>query len=376
MSSKLKVALVYGTRPEIIKLSPLIRCFKKNRIPYLSIHTGQHYTPSMDRVFFEELHLPKAHHQLRVRSKAPFRQGDHTARMLTLIEDILLKERPTHVMVQGDTNTVLAGSLAAAKISTTRDYTGLSYVLCHVESGLRSFDRQMPEEINRFISDHLSDLLFAPTPGSRRHLLKEGVPSSRIWVVGNTVVDAVRQNLEIAKKKLKLSSLTSIKRGQYILVTLHRQENVDEPHKFRSILKGIERSSKALGRPVVFPVHPRTRAKFKAFGIKVPACFHLSEPVGYLEFLVLQSQAGLIMTDSGGIQEEACILKVPCVTLRTTTERPETIKVGANLLAGVASSHIERCAKIMMRRRKAWSNPYGDGHTAERILKCIRKTHR
>ena len=372
MRQKFKVALVFGTRPEIIKLSPVIRCFEETKTPYFMIHSGQHYSPEMDGIFFKELKLPKPRYTLVVRSRAPYRQGDHTARMLSRIEEIFLKENPSHVIVQGDTNTVLAGSLAAAKITTTKRYTGLGYTLCHVEAGLRSFDREMPEEINRFISDHLSDMLFVPTSLSKRYLLKEGVKPRNIFITGNTVVDAVFQNREIAQEQIRLKDLTREERGKYILVTLHRQENVDEPKRFKEILKGIGETAKALQLPVLFPMHPRTRVKIKKFRFELSPAIHEMKPVGYLQFLMLQANAALILSDSGGIQEEACILKVPCVTLRTTTERPETVTVGANALAGVRSRNIVQAAKRMIRKPKKWRNPYGNGKTSYKILKLIK----
>lgn len=368
----IKIALVFGTRPEIIKLSPFLRLFEKRKVPYVQVHSGQHYSPNMDRVFFDELELPEPKYQLKIKS-VNNRQGDHIARMIQRIEEIFYAEKPTHVFVQGDTNTVLAGALAAAKASTTHRTSGLRFRLCHVEAGLRSFDRDMPEEVNRVITDHLSDHLFVPTQASRRNALREGIDPAKIHVTGNSVVDAVKQNLKIAHRKLKLAQLTREKNGRYILVTLHRQENVDDPARLRELIKGIEAASVRFGMRVVFPIHPRTRAKIDAFGIRLSDRFELMEPVGYLAFLVLQSHAAIVLSDSGGLQEESCILKVPCVTLRTTTERPETIEAGANRLAGVRAADIVRSAQIMIRRPRTWRNPYGDGRSAERMLAIVRK---
>ncbi len=366
--SQIKAALIFGTRPEIIKLSSLMRLMESSKVPYLMIHTGQHYSANLDEIFFKQLELPKPKYNLRVKSKAPELQGYHTGKMLIEIEKILLKESPTHVLVQGDTNTVLAGALAASKISTTSSFTGLRYVLGHVEAGLRSYDRQMPEEINRFISDHLSDLLFTPTKHSRKILINEGIDPAKIFITGNTIVDAVFQNLEIAKKSV---SKNFYKRGDYLLATLHRQENVDEPNRLKGILKGIEIAAHELKKKVLIPLHPRTQLKMKTFGISLPSSFEVMDPIGFLEFLMLESHASLIMTDSGGVQEEACILKVPCVTLRTTTERPETIGVGANELSGVESENILRAAKKMINRPREWENPFGDGRAAHTILQAL-----
>ncbi|MBI4043157.1 MAG: UDP-N-acetylglucosamine 2-epimerase (non-hydrolyzing) [Deltaproteobacteria bacterium] len=367
--SKLKIALVFGTRPEIIKLSSLMRLFELRHIPYFMIHTGQHYSPRLDSIFFKELGLPKPQYLLRIRSKGPQLQGDHTGRMLIAIEKILLEERPTHVLVQGDTNTVLAGSLASSKISTTSAYTGMRFQLGHVEAGLRSYDRSMPEEINRVLSDHLSDLLFAPTGQAKKILLGEGIEEKKIFVTGNTIVDAVYQNLELAKHIVRRVTRETMK--DYVLLTLHRQENVEEPKRLREILRGIEKTAEILQKIVLFPIHPRTEKRLESFGIPLPACIRKMEPVGYLEFLMLESAASLIMTDSGGVQEEACILKVPCVTLRTTTERPETVAAGANQLGGVESGQIVQAAQEMSRRERIWENPYGDGRAALNILQHL-----
>jgi len=292
--------------------------------------------------------------------------------MLIEIEKILLKEQPTHVLVQGDTNTVLAGALSAAKISTTHSFTGYRYVLGHVEAGLRSYDRTMPEELNRFIADHLSDLLFAPTQKSGETLAKEGIPKDRIFVTGNTVVDAVFHHSDLAEKKLDQGFKD--KHQDFILATLHRQENVDEPKRLKNILRGIEMTAADLKKQVIMPLHPRTRAKFKDFGIRPSKHIQVREPVGFLEFLWLERNASLIMTDSGGVQEEACILGVPCVTLRTTTERPETIDVGANVLAGVKTEKIFSCAKKIIKTERNWENPFGDGRSADQIYKIL-QTH-
>ena len=370
---KIKVALVFGTRPEIIKLSSLMRLFEKTRTPYFMIHSGQHYSFEMDKVFFKELDLPVPQYALGIKSKSPVLQGDHTGRMLAHIEEVLLKEKPTHVLVQGDTNTVLAGSLAASKISTTSSFSGLRFTLGHVEAGLRSFDREMPEEINRFISDHLSDVLFPPTEAAKKNLLREGVDKKKIVVTGNTIVDAVKQNLRIAERCVKLKDLIGYDPGKFILVTLHRQENVDEPKRLAGVLRGIDEAAKRLKMPVVFPMHPRTQVKIKSFGLKTGPHVFVMQPVGYFEFLVLQSHASLIFTDSGGVQEEACILRVPCVTIRTTTERPETIAAGANVLAGVEPAKIVKSALRMAGKKRAWKNPYGDGRAAERILAALRR---
>lgn len=366
-----KLAIIFGTRPEIIKLSPVIKlCLKKN-IPFFCVHSGQHYSYDMERIFLKELNLPKPKYNLHIKSKASFRQGDHTGRMLIKLEEILLKELPYAVIVQGDTNTVLAGALTAEKISTTGKYTGLHIKVAHVEAGLRSYDRTMPEEINRFLTDHLSDFLFVPTNIQKNILLKEGVPQSYIHVSGNTIVDAVYDIIKLAEEKSKILETLKLKTNNYILVTAHRQENVDEKTTLKQLLKGIELVAEKLNMPVIFPMHPRTKKMLEKFSLKLPKKIKMIKPLGFLDFTQLEANARLILTDSGGIQEEACILKIPCVTLRENTERPETVKVGASLLAGTDPKRILKCSIQMLKKRRSWKNPFGNGKAAEIILRKI-----
>ena len=359
--AKKKLAIIYGTRPEIIKLSPIIKLCEKRKIPFFCIHTGQHYSYDMDEVFFKELKLPLPKYKLHIHSGAPYKQGEHTGRMLIEIEKVLLKEMPYCVVVQGDTNTAFAGALCAEKISTTESYTGFHIKVAHVEAGLRSYDRSMPEETNRFVTDHLSDFLFTPTVKEKKILLKEGVPSSCIHVTGNTIVDAVKQCCPKVKEKIK----------PYILLTLHRQENVDSKEVFSNIIKGLSKVANKFKLPVIFPMHPRTAKMLKKFKLKLPKCIKVIEPLGFLDFLSLETNAILAMTDSGGVQEESCILQVPCVTLRSNTERPETVDVGANMVAGTEPEKILRAATKMMKVKRNWKNPFGDGKAAERMLKII-----
>ena len=364
MQKSRKIALVFGTRPEIIKLSPLLRILEERKSPFFVIHTGQHYSFEMDRVFFKELRLPEPKYQLSGRSAAN-RHGHQTGRMMNAIEAILLKERPSWVLVQGDTNSVLAASLAAVKIPGIK--------LGHVEAGLRSYDRAMPEEINRILSDHASDCLFAPTALARDILLGEGVAAKKIYVTGNTIVDAVRRNLEIAMPIVNIKKGAAAKRERFFLMTLHRPENVDNRRRLSLILEGVRRTARFFGRKVVFPMHPRTSRRLKEFHLLLPVEVVPARPAGFLEFLRLEEMADLILSDSGGVQEEACILKTPCVTLRTSTERPETVKVGANWVSGYEPVSILRASQRMLSRKTCWRNPFGDGHSAERILKIMER---
>jgi UDP-N-acetylglucosamine 2-epimerase (non-hydrolysing) len=273
---------------------------------------------------------------------------------------------PDVVLVQGDTNTVLAGALAAAK---------LHIKVAHVEAGLRSFDTRMPEEINRVLADHCSDYLFAPTEGSRKTLLGEGISEKKIFVTGNTVVDAVFQNQKLAQGKNTLENL-GIESGNYFLVTAHRQENVDDPVRFAGILSGIEKLIQEFDIPGVYPIHPRSKMRLEEFGIKTNGNIRFIDPVDYLDFLNLEKGARLVLTDSGGIQEETCILGVPCVTLRDNTERPETVKVGSNMLAGTEADKIVESARRMLVKENSWKNPFGDGKAAEKIGRVVNMIRR
>jgi UDP-N-acetylglucosamine 2-epimerase (non-hydrolysing) len=337
---EMKVAIVLGTRPEIVKMAPLVRACQRRDIDFVLIHTGQHYSYEMDRVFFQDLELPDPKHNLNVGSGT---HGKQTGAILIAIEKVFMEERPDVVLVQGDTNTVLAAALAAAK---------LSIVIGHVEAGLRSFDRRMPEEVNRVLADHMSDMLFAPTEVSRQNLLDEGIDPTKIHVVGNTVVDALVQNMEISERRGKALATLGLKSKGYLLGTLHRQENVDDPVRLRKLIDGLSLSGTELGVEVLLPLHPRTKKNIISFKIALPENIQMIDPVGYLDFLQLEVNALMIMTDSGGIQEEACILRVPCVTLRDTTERPETVAVGGNVLAGADPQLILQGAKDMMFRSR------------------------
>lgn len=356
----MKISIILGTRPEIIKMSPVIRECERHGLDYFILHTGQHYSYNMDCVFFEQLGLPEAKYNLNVGSGS---HSEQTGRMLMGIEKVLLKEKPKIVLVEGDTNSVLAGALSAYKIGIK---------VGHVEAGLRSYDRRMPEEINRVLTDHCSDYLFAPTENSRKILLGEGFPGERIFVTGNTIVDAVYQNLGLSEEKRgNVLEKYGLDRGSYFLCTLHRPENVDDRGVFLSILKGLELMSLEFRVPVVYPVHPRARKKMEELGLS--SNLRLIDAVDFLTFLQLEKGSRLILTDSGGVQEEACVLGVPCVTLRDNTERPETVEVGANVIAGTESDEILSKGKTMLERKHGWVNPLGDGMAAVKIVDVLRR---
>ena len=354
----MKVAVILGTRPEIVKMSPVIRELENRGLDYFILHSNQHYSYKMDRVFFEQLHLPEPKYNLNVGSGS---HAEETGKMLIGIESVLRSEKPDVILVEGDTNTVLAGALAACK---------LMIKVGHIEAGLRSYDRKMPEETNRVLADHCSDILFAPTEKSRKILVHEGIPDDKIFVTGNTIVDAVHQNLELSKKKEDALNQLGITKNDYFLATLHRQENVDNKERFQGILRGLQMIRDELNLQGIFPIHPRTKKQMEAFNIQ-PNSLRLVEPLDYLSFLQLEKNAKLILTDSGGVQEEACIVKVPCVTLRDNTERPETLEVGSNTLAGTNPDTILAETKRMLNKKRDWGNPFGDGRAGERIVQII-----
>lgn len=355
------ICIILGTRPEIIKFSPIIRECERLHLEYFVLHTGQHYSYNMDRVFFKSLKLPDAKYNLDVGSSS---HGKQTGEMLIGIEKILQGERPDILLVEGDTNTVLAGAIAAVK---------LGIKVGHVEAGLRSYDHKMPEEINRVLADHCSDYLFAPTEKSKEILVNEGIDKKKIFMVGNTVVDAVRQNLAIAQSKTQILNQLNLEAGRFMLATSHRQENVDDKHRFMGIMMGLQLVQRHFKMSLIYPIHPRAKKQLEKFGIDTTGVT-LVEPLDYLAFVQLESKAKLVLTDSGGVQEETCVLGVPCVTLRDNTERPETLDVGSNILAGTSPSRILKAAKSMSSKKKEWINPFGDGKTGRTIIKILQNT--
>ncbi|WP_138004364.1 non-hydrolyzing UDP-N-acetylglucosamine 2-epimerase [Halalkalirubrum salinum] len=352
------IAIVLGTRPEIIKLAPVVRACEAGEIQYTLIHTGQHYSKSMDEVFFDQLELPAPNYNLAVGSAG---HGRQTGQMLIELEEILETIQPSTVLVQGDTNSVLAGALAAGKLDVT---------VGHVEAGLRSFDRDMPEELNRVVADHVADRLYAPTDRSRQQLRDEGIPHDRITVTGNTIVDAVSQHRGIAAERSSICAELDIT-DDFFILTAHRAENVDDPDRFERLLEGVGRAAAAHETEVIYPIHPRSAKRLETFGLTVPDRIRTVEPLDYLDFLRLESAAALILTDSGGVQEEACILGVPCVTLRDSTERPETISVGANRLCPPDGGEIQEAVLEALFTDRSWDPPFGDGTAGRRIVEDV-----
>lgn len=353
-----KIVVTLGTRPEIIKMAPVIRELENRQADFLVLHTGQHYSYNLDGVFFEQLKLPQPAYNIQAGSGT---HAGQTAKILIGAASTFQQIRPDVVLVEGDTNSVLACALAAAK---------LHIKVGHVEAGLRSYDRAMPEEINRVLTDHCSDYLFAPTDNARQILLGEGIPAEKIFVTGNTIVDAVYQNRELARVQSRILDKLNLKPQKYFLVTLHRQENVDTPARFASILQALDKVAAEFRMPLIYPIHPHSRKKMGELNLTAPK-LTLVEPLDFFDFLQLESNARLVLTDSGGVQEESCILGVPCVTLRDNTERPETVEVGANIIAGASSDRILEAVRTILGKANKWQNPFGDGKAAEKIVNVI-----
>lgn len=355
------IGVVLGTRPGIIKMSPLINEFVRRKLRFFVIHTGQHYSRNMSEDFFKELELPRPDYHISGVEQSYF-HGEQTAIMLTGVERILLKEKPACALVGGDANTNLAGGLAARK---------LGIQLGHVEAGLRSHDWRTPEEHNRVILDHISDFLFAPTLESKRNLIRESV-RGRIYVVGNTIADAIQQGKRIADRRSEILNRLNLRRQDYIVATLHREENVDNPERLRMLITRLSELTSAVELPTIFPVHPRTEARIRQFRLTIPERVVMTSALPYLDFLNLLDNASLVVTDSGGIQEESCILHVPCVTVREKTERPETVEAGANIITGLTKKpFLDGCMKQLGNER-VWRNPYAAG-AAKAIVSVLER---
>ena len=356
----MKVATVVGARPQFIKAAPVSRALHAAGHTEVLVHTGQHYDEAMSAIFFRDLQIPAPAYNLGVGS------GSHavqTGRILIGLEDVLLAERPDWVLAYGDTNSTLAAALAAVK---------LQLPLAHVESGLRSFNRAMPEEHNRVVADHCADLLFCPTPAAVTNLAHEGI-TNNVFLVGDTMYDAVRQFAGVARRQSTILDRLTLAPRRYLLATLHRPYNVDNPVHLRTLLLTLD----ALDAFVIFPVHPRTRQKIAALEdspdrVGALRNVRLIDPVGYLDMLVLEQHARVILTDSGGIQKEAYCLGVPCVTLRPETEWTETVDVGWNVLAGTDRARI--IAAVTTRVWPDYAPPiFGDGRASEAIVQHLER---
>ncbi|RMH63082.1 MAG: UDP-N-acetylglucosamine 2-epimerase (non-hydrolyzing) [Bacteroidetes bacterium] len=359
----MKVISVVGARPNFMKVAPLHRVLQRSDVfEPLIVHTGQHYDERMSDIFFRQLEMPEPDIYLGVGSGTHAQQ---TARVMVAFEEVVQQERPDVVIVVGDVNSTVACSLVAAKCHVP---------VAHVEAGLRSFDRTMPEEINRIVTDSLSDLLFVTEQSGLDNLKREGVPDEKVHFVGNVMIDALVQFREKAARTTIMGDLGLDPRG-YVLMTMHRPANVDNAAGLGAVLETIERITEEL--PVVFPIHPRTRARFEQFDLadRLAAVerLTLTPPLGYLEFLRLMEQAAVVVTDSGGIQEETTYLQVPCLTLRDSTERPVTVELGTNELLPLDPARIHERVRAVRagRRNGAQVPPLWDGHAAERIAEVL-----
>jgi UDP-N-acetylglucosamine 2-epimerase len=360
------VATIVGARPQFIKAAALSRAITRHNaslpescIAEKIIHTGQHYDDNMSKVFFDELEIPRPDYNLCVGSGL---HGEQTGQMLRLVEDVLVKEKPDMVLVYGDTNSTLAGALAATK---------LHIPVLHIEAGLRSFSRKMPEEINRVLTDHISKLLFCPTKTAVDNLVAEGITQG-IYEVGDVMCDSVVFYREKARSiESDLLASLDIEHKSYYLVTVHRAENTGDTQRLDNILKGLGEISSA-EHPTVLPLHPRTKKTIVELGLTVPENIRIVEPVSYLEMIALENNAKAILTDSGGIQKEAYMLGVPCITLRDETEWIETVESGWNVLAGPDRAEIieavERADELRRAKRKPF---YGDGRAGDKICDII-----
>jgi UDP-GlcNAc3NAcA epimerase len=359
----MKVMTIVGARPQFIKAAPVSRALRMQRgITEVLVHTGQHYDSNMSAVFFRELDIPRPDTDLGIGSGT---HGAQTGRMLAALEREMLKTRPDWVLVYGDTNSTLAGALAAAKIRIP---------VAHVEAGLRSYNRVMPEETNRVLTDHVAALLLAPTEAAVANLLKEGIGRRRIAQVGDVMYDAALYYGTRAERASKVLAKHALVPGDYVLATVHRAENTDDPRRLHAIFGALRHLSRDIA--VVVPVHPRTRRALARSGRHASDALKLIEPVGYLDMVMLEKQARLIATDSGGVQKEAFFYRVPCATLRTETEWVELVEAGWNrLVPPFAAADIYRRLLPMLtsfRRTRAAPNLYGAGDAARRIARALR----
>ncbi len=359
----MKILCVVGARPNFMKIAPIIDELKSRNIDYVLVHTGQHYDEKMSQFFFVDLGMPKPHVDLGVGSGSHAKQ---TGEVLMRIEPIMEQEQPDVVVVVGDVNSTLAATLAAAK---------LGIPVAHVEAGLRSFDRSMPEEINRLMTDSVADYLFTTEELAGEHLRREGIDDEKIFFVGNTMIDSLFKHVKRADESKILDQL-GVAPKKYGVVTLHRPSNVDQPESLRGILEALSTIARDL--PLVFPIHPRTRKRISEFGLDslLEQGFILSEPLGYLDFLRLNKDARLVLTDSGGIQGETTVLGVPCITLRYNTERPITVTAGTNQLVGADKQQILAAAlKVLSgEAEKTQIPPLWDGQAAKRIVDVLQQT--
>jgi UDP-GlcNAc3NAcA epimerase len=355
----MKIITIIGARPQFIKAAVVSRAIRlrSDAITELIVHTGQHFDSNMSDIFFEELDIPKPHFHLGVGGGS---HGQNTGRMLEKIEEVLLQEKPDYVLVYGDTDSTLAGTLAAVK---------LHIPVAHVEAGLRSFNRKMPEEINRILTDHASEVLFTPTLTAVKNLNNEGIGASKIKQVGDVMYDAaLYYGTKVEQNNALLKNL-EIESKKYALVTLHRAENVDNKERLSSIFNGLGNYT----NPIILPLHPRTKKMLGSFGIDIPFNIKIIDPIGYMDMILLEKNAAFIATDSGGVQKEAYFHKVPCITMRDQTEWVELVEHGVNILTGAdTNAIIDALTKVKNINPTLFEEPlYGNGTTGTAIVDAL-----
>lgn len=362
--TRMKIVLVAGARPNFMKVAPILCRLRENpsRFQPVFVHTGQHYDAQMSELFLGELNLPAPDYYLGVGSGS---HAEQTGRVMTTFEQVLARERPDLVMVVGDVNSTLAAALTAAK---------LCIPVAHVEAGLRSFDRTMPEEINRVLTDHLCELLFTTCEDANANLRAEGIGEEKIHFVGNTMVESLLTSRALAERS-SVGGRLGVEPGNFCVVTLHRPSNVDRPEVLRALMSALEEIAAEL--PVIFPAHPRTQKRLQEFGVRHPGeeggRMVILDPVGYLDFLWLEAHARLVITDSGGVQEETTILGVPCLTVRGNTERPITITMGTNVLVGSDAARLIAEARRALRGdgKRSLVPPLWDADVSKRIVAVL-----
>ena len=352
----MKIMTILGIRPDFIRMSEIIKGLDgAPSVQHVLVHSGQHYSYTMDEIFFQEMDLREPDYNCGVGSGT---HGEQAGRVILEAEKCIFKERPDLCLFLGDANPTLA-AIAAAKANVK---------VARIEGGMRSFDWRMPEEKNRIIVDHISDYLYVYTHRYKEHLLLEGIPGHKVFVVGNPIVDIVNLYRDRAAAESTILQRVGLKKGCYILVTLHRQENVDDPTVLAGVIKGLAMTGEALGMPVYYPMSYRTEQRISEFEIELPDTILTTPPLGFIDFLKAEQEAALIITDSGTVQEEASILKVPCVVARLSTERPETIESGGCILAGTDPHHIVMAAQQIVQEERNWHHILGDGRTSMRIV--------
>lgn len=347
---------MFGTRPEIIRLSRIFALLDKN-FDHVMVNTRQNFTRGLNSVFFDELEIRKPDYDLNVKTEA---YGKEIAEIIVKSEELLKKENPDILLILGDTNSGLSAIPAA--------HQGIK--IAHLEAGMRSYDLRMPEEKNRVLIDHLSSVLLPYTDYSRENLIRENIHPSKIYVIGNPIIEVIDYYMPKIEKSSILNKM-KLKKNDFFLVTAHRSENVDEPNALQNIFNGLERISKRFKKRVIYPIHPRTISKMKH--TKIPKGIELIEPLGFFDFIKLEKNAFCLVSDSGTVPEETLYFKRPCVTIRESTERPETIEAGSNILAGLDPINIEKAVKIMTSHKAEWEwdKMLGDGHTSTKVINIL-----